>query len=346
LDALSRVIHFCRLADDNIGEIAIRCSIRDMLHSRLGMSVYTPTEITELKKPQPFGFTELVNQHDICIIGGGGLYSKYFLPLDTRVIESIEIPIVLYGVGYIRNFGDGEPTETQVENIRLLNARAELTSVRDEFTRKFLEKLGVDGVHLIGDPAIFIGARKTHQVNSERGTRIGVNVACHFWTWYPRYLRKTIREYIRACKSLLKTRDTEIIYLMHHPDEKLAIRLMEKRLPLKVVNTNRDPYEMRDVYGKLDLVIGMMMHSAVLAFGSGVPMVNIAYDCKNYGFMELIGQKDKVINVGEVTSKEICELATRSLEDSKGIGKSFQALKNELWEKQRNFLTEIEKLLA
>ncbi len=350
LDTVTSVIHFCRREKDfyNIGEIAIACSIKDMLHSRLKPFTYTPAEVGELEKPQTTEFIETINQHDICVIGGGGLYSKFFFPMDAQVIKSIEIPIVLYGVGYLRNLGDKELTEEQIESVRLLNAYAELTSVRDEYTCKFLRDLGVSDVHVIGDPAIFLGSEETNQVAlDDNKIQIGVNVACHYWALYPKYLHRTIDEYVKACKFLIKHLNAEIVYLLHHSDEHHVVEVMrKKKLPLKVVDTAPNPYKMKFIYSKLDLVIGMMMHSTVLAFGSGVPIVNVAYDAKNYNFMEFIGQKDKVIDVRETNSKKISDLATRALDNSKRIKESFKILKHQLWREQENFITKIKKLLA
>lgn len=344
---MASIIHFCRRLDDNIGEIAIRCSIKDMLHSHLKISKYTLAEVTELKKSQNPEFINAVNQHDLCIIGGGGLYSKYFLPMNAQVIKSIKIPIVLHGIGYIRNFGDRELTKVQMKSVQLLNKRAKLTSVRDEFSCKFLRDLGISDVHVIGDPAIFLDSEETSPVAlDESKMKIGVNVACHYWTLYPQYLYKTIDACTKACEFLIKHLNAEIVYLMHHPDEKQAVELMDKKLPIKVVNTNPNPYKMKFIYGKLDLVIGMMMHSTVLAFGSGVPIVNIAYDLKNYNFMEFIGQKDKVIDVRDAGSEKIKDLSVHSLDDSKNIKESFKELKRKLWTRQEEFLAKISELLT
>jgi len=317
-----------------------------MLCSHLKPFTYTPAEVEELEKPQNPEFLKTLNRHDLCVIGGGGLYSKFFLPFNAQVIKSIETPIVLYGIGYIRNLGDKDLTDAQIESARLLNTRAKLTSVRDEYTCKFLSDLGIRDVHAIGDPAIFLGSEETNQVALDKNKiKIGVNVASHYWTLYPQYLRKTIGEYIKACEFLIKRLDAEIVYLIHHSDEhKVAEAMKEKKLPLKVVDTNPNPYKMKFIYGKLDLVIGMMMHSTVLAFGSEVPIVNVAYDAKNYNFMKFIGQGDKVIDVREANSKKISDLALRTIDDSKNIKAGFKTLKCKLWEKQEDFLRKIKEL--
>lgn len=345
---LKKIIHFCRREKDlyNIGEIAIACSIKDMLCSHLEPFAYTPAEVEELEKPQGLEFLKILNQHDLCVIGGGGLYSKFFLPFNAQVIKSIETPIVLYGIGYIRNLGDKDLTNEQKESARLLNTRAKLTSVRDEYTCKFLMDLGILNVHVIGDPAIFLGSEETNQVALDKNKiKIGVNVASHYWTLYPQYLRRTIDKYVKACEFLIKRLDVEIVYLIHHSDEHHVAKVMkEKKLPLKVVDTSPNPYKMKFIYGKLDLVIGMMMHSIVLAFGSGIPIVNVAYDAKNYNFMEFIGQGDKVIDVRETNSKKISDLVIHTIDDSKNIKVGFKTLKRELWGRQEDFLTKIKKL--
>ena len=317
-----------------------------MLCSHLKPFTYTPVEVKELEKPQNPEFLKTLNRHDLCVIGGGGLYSKFFLPFNAQVIKSIETPIVLHGIGYIRNLGDKDLTDAQIGSARLLNTRARLTSVRDEYTSKFLRDLGIRDVHVIGDPAIFLSSEETNQIALDKNKiKIGVNVASHYWTLYPQYLRKTIGEYIKACEFLIKRLDAEVVYLIHHSDEHQVAEVMKKKkMPLKVLDTNPNPYKMKFIYGKLDLVIGMMMHSTVLAFGSGVPIVNVAYDAKNYNFMEFIGQRDKVIDVREANSKKISDLAIRTIDDSNDIKAGFKALKDKLWRKQEDFLTKIKEL--
>jgi len=342
---LTQIIHFCRTLDDNVGEIAIKYSIEKMLHSRLSVSKYTVVEITELKKPQPKEFIQTINTHDLCVIGGGGLYSHYFLPFQPEVVEAIQIPIVLYGVGYIRNFGDEELRESQLESVQLLNTHAELSSVRDEFTSKFLRRLGVRDVEVIGDPAIFLPPAESNRVDfDEDKIKIGINVACHFWSLYPQCLRRAIEAYVKACDYFVKHLDAEIVYLKHHPDEVLAAEQITKKVPIKLASTGLDPHEMKSLYTKLDLVIGMMMHSTIFAFGSEVPMVNVAYDFKNLNFMEFIGQEDRVIDVRKVNAERIRELAIKALDSSVAIKRDFATLKEKLWRAQQKFLKRIERL--
>ncbi len=209
-----------------------------MLHSHLKIFTYTPTEVSGLEIQQTSEFIEGLNQHDLCVIGGGGLYSKYFLPMNTEVIKSIEIPIALYGIGYLRNFGDEELTEAQIESVRLLSTSAKLTSVRDEYTCNFLRGLGIGDIHVIGDPAIFLRSGGTTPIIlDENKTKIGVNVACHGWTLYPQYLNRTIEEYIKVCEFLIEHLNAEIVYLKHHVHEDRAIEPLKKKLPIKVASS-------------------------------------------------------------------------------------------------------------
>jgi len=80
---LEKIIHFCRREKDlyNIGEIAIACSIRDMLSSHLKPSTYTPAEVEELEKPQNPEFLKTLNQHDLCRNRGRGFILQVFSPV-------------------------------------------------------------------------------------------------------------------------------------------------------------------------------------------------------------------------------------------------------------------------
>jgi len=203
----------------------------------------------------------------------------------------------------------------------------------------------VRDVEVIGDPAIFLPPAESNRVNfDEDKIKIGINVACHFWSLYPQCLRRAIEAYVKACDYLAKHLDAEIVYLKHHPDEARAAEQIARKVPIKLASTSLDPYEMKSLYTKLDLVIGMMMHSTVFAFGSEVPMVNVAYDFKNLNFMEFIGQEDRVIDVRKVNAERIRELAIEALDSSVVIKRDFVTLKKKLWRAQQKFLKRIEGL--
>ena len=372
---MTNVIHFHAPTHINIGDAAVVCSIRDLLNKYLKISSYKLMNIEKLK-----GFTwnlqasltrlrspKAINTYDLCIIGGGGLYSHFFFPINNELIKSIKIPIILYGIGNNLDFGDNELSKAQKNSIYLLNKHSRLSSVRDTETYKFLRNLNIQNVNIIGDPAIFLETKKGDKIISCRNKmRIGINIAHHKWKLQSLYLNKVINAYVEACNFFVRELDAQIIYLKHTPREDVLIRELEKSLPIRVVDycPSRNltyrlhhrlpilpfkigecrPHELKYVYSNLDLVIGMHLHSAILAFSSGVPIINIAYNLKNYSFMKFIHQEDKIIRVDRIDSKRLKKVSICALDNSSEIKRNFEHLKNNMWENHEKFLKIIQSL--
>jgi polysaccharide pyruvyl transferase WcaK-like protein len=89
----------------------------------------------------------------------------------------------------------------------------------------------------------------------------------------------------------------------------------------------------------------MQLHSAIFAFGNCVPVINIAYDLKNYSFMKLIEQSDKLIDVRNIDSEKLSKAVYQTLNNSKEIKKSFKEMKNYFWQKEVSFLNEIQPFI-
>ena len=206
---MTKVVHFHYYAKDNIGDVAVVNSVKHILSNYLRISTYTSMDVAELRwqirrdlldplikqarAPEliseltrevikPFQLPKMINQHNLCVIGGGGLYSTSFFPMNNHLLKSIKIPIVLYGMGYQRNLGQKMLTKNQEKSIFELNNCAALSSVRDWGTHNFLRKLNIDNTHMVGDPAIFLESKRPFGIDFDKDKlKIGLNISCHGW---------------------------------------------------------------------------------------------------------------------------------------------------------------------
>ena len=372
---LTNIIHFHAPMHNNIGDAAVVFTIKDLLNHYLKISNYKFINIEKLKNFD-WNFKKLftkiisykiINIYDLCVIGGGGLYAKWFFPLNKKIINNIEIPIILYGIGNNIDIGDKELSKEQIQSIILLNKRAELSSVRDMETYQFLRNLNLNNIDVIGDPAIFLKTKKKKvEKSNKKEIIIGINIAHHSWKLQSLLINKVIKEYIKTCKFLIRDYQAKILYLKHTPSEDVIIKKLKKQLTIKVVDylppfnmTSKlkhmfpllpiktgecNPYELKYVYDTLDLVIGMHLHSAIFAFGSGIPVINISYNLKNDSFMKFIHQEDKLMRVDRIDSRKLYKIVTYTLDNSKEIKKDFKYIKNNIWKKHDIFLKKIQSL--
>lgn len=260
--------------------------------------VYIMHAIKFIKKSNRSQLISLINKHDLMILGGGGVYSKWTLPFDTKLIHQIKIPIVIIGAGYNRNYMDEKLSQSEIDSIVALNEKVKINTVRDEETYKILKSLNIN-TRIIGDPAIVLKSKKTDIKFNPQRLKIGLNVAYH--EPHTRDLAdKVLRIYINLVRELSKKYKIQIYYLKHSYQETHIVGKINKMFPDLII-CDYAAREMKYVYENLDLIINMMLHSSIFAYASGAKFINIAYDIKNYSFMKLINNEKNIIDIRDLT---------------------------------------------
>jgi polysaccharide pyruvyl transferase WcaK-like protein len=91
--------------------------------------------------------------------------------------------------------------------------------------------------------------------------------------------------------------------------EIVLVRALMKN-PSMVLNDPLSPEELAGLLGKMDLVIGLRLHSLILAAAQGTPVASIDYDPKIRGFMEYAGIPEQVCEIQDPT-----KMLTRCVEE-------------------------------
>lgn len=282
---------------------------------------------------------------DLYIIGGGGLFydypisttaywrERFFLyagPIYHWAIETIAAkamgkPVMFCALGV-------GPVDTRLGRflIRHVASKADLITVRDEESRTLLDKLGLDGapIYVTADPSVLLppaDAATVNRVLEESRVRrhgqplIGIAVR----SWFPFAMRsKSWGEekelHFKACIAQVADRlahelDAEIVFIpmqRKQPNDDALIsldiiRLMECRDRARMIVRRLTPPESMALVGKMDLVIGMRLHSLILAVTMNVPVVGIIYDPKVKAFLKSIGQESGGIDINRVDSDNL-----------------------------------------
>jgi len=326
----------------NKGDLGIVLAVQQLLKKYLAPVEIIDLPIEVLRDGQIKNFKK-INQTDLVVIGGGGIYYRWFLPFDPKKISQIKPPIVIFGPGYIREIGSPPLAEKEVESIVCLNRKAVLSSVRDYQTKKFLLQAGVKAkkIQVIGDPAIFLAEAKPIKIPKSNLPKIGLNLNYSGWLGFGRYEKDIIRSYNQIGNYFQKKHQAEIYYFQHHPDEKrIRPKLQIPRLNLIDYPVKQQKY----IYGKMDLVIGMMLHSAVLAFGAQTPEINVAYDLRNRSFAEFIGCPELVISAKKLNGSALLNKAKLIFNKRIQYRNKFKLRKEKIWQKHLLFLEKIKKI--
>lgn len=249
-----------------------------------------------------------------------GIFPKR-LHQDLQAIEQSGAELHFLGVGYNylldwRPSNESRLPKESVDLLRRLIARATTLTVRDENTKKFLDHFTDREIAVIGDPALFLETRLLTAPDDRKSAppRVGINIPFHGYEpteWIKTYLR----EFVATLKKLQQATACEFTYFVHYDSEVLVAALMrDQGLRLSVINT--DAAHLPAEYAKMDLHIGGMLHSCIIATAAGAPCIGLAYDEKHFGFFDLMDRGEYCLKANPFDAPQLLQRALGLLKDA------------------------------
>ena len=318
------------------------------------------------------------SESDLIILGGGGLFQDYWgVPKGVALTAShwgisfcsaVAMLAVLYQKPFmIYSVGVG-PLHSE-EGRMLTRWTFELAgaaTVRDQESLALLASLGVpaDKVQITPDPALNLepdartaaGILQTHGVDPISRPLVGVSI--RNWAETEEAERWKM-ELAAALDEFLEGSDAHIVFIPFqvsgHPLENdhaaasIVASQMEKADRVFVLPEAHSPAVTAGLLSQCQLVVGMRLHSLILAASAGVPSVALVYDPKVQNFMESLGMSDYSLLLQSMTGKELAgilkstwerrqqireTLQTRT-DNLKGLSKKAPSLAVELLEEKR-----------
>lgn len=223
-------------------------------------------------------------------------------------------------VGY--NIGIG-PLYTRVGKSltrRILN-QTDLLILREENSMKLLEDLGVTKpkVLLGADPSVCndpvkqkVSRKILRNEGLKGGDYIGVNITSYIDSWIrPRGKRMSKESFIEimkeACNKIVEKYDKKIVLIVTNYiydqkiTQKLANKMKNKDRIFIISNKDYSHREIMGILGEMELVLGMRLHSIILAAAMFTPVIAIIYSPKVRDFMRRINLEDKAIEFDDFT---------------------------------------------
>lgn len=164
-----------------------------------------------------------------------------------------------------------------------------------------------------------------------------------------------------AVCQLLKDGATQLLMLpmyRRHPepweDDILLLEELRRRLPEGVgtafVDEDLAPTDLVSILSSVDLLIGVRLHSTILAHVAGVPSIHIAYEPKGVDHFRQMGLERYVIDIEDLVEptgeRELAAAIDSIMEDPQRLKRQVQAGANNLRENARTSLhTTIAKLI-
>ena len=326
---------------NNKGDLGIVLAVQEQL-----LAAYPGAEIIDFPIEVLKNFDKSraaeINKADLVIFGGGGVFYRYFLPYSVEMINLIKSPIVIYGVGYIREVGARALKTEERDSIIALAAKAKLIGVRENYTKKFLVKYGIPAakVKVIGDPAYCLHEIKPGKVKP--GFKLGLNLNYSGWLGFGKWEDDILKAYRETAEFFQDKYGAQVFYLKHHPGEDMIYpRLKIKNM--KVIDF--EPAEQKGFYSTLNIVIGMMLHSCVMAAGALTPEINVAYDLRNRNFARFIGCPELVVELEDLKKGGLLRRAKQVIKNQDDYRDKFLKAKKRISAAAEELLRQAEKLI-
>lgn len=214
---------------------------------------------------------------------------------DLEFLLTNDIALALVGIGINQNLGpqdqaDGEFSPSDVPVVRTLLERCDLISVRDWRTHRALQRLTDKPVHMVADAALYYAPAHPpgtgRPAGADRPLKVGFNLPFHGPKANER-VRQDLPKYVELLKAIHAQSGCEFHYMTHYEPEKVVARLMQDAGICMTV-ADGPPDQLLHAYQQLDLHIGGMLHSCILATSCGVPCIGLAYDVKHSGFFDVM----------------------------------------------------------
>jgi len=268
-----------------------------------------------------FETVNAIRTSDVFILGGGGFLSDWqswtvILQWLGQVMlaKMFGKKVMLYAIG-------AGPIITKIGRFLtriILNRCADIITVRDEKSKEWLESAGVKKrIYVTADPAILLEPVKPDRISkilkeeridsSKPLVGIAISPIFHIQKYWPNQQKKFLKfknVWPKVVDFIISKLDANVIFIpMQIPTDRdfasELIKNVENKDRVKIITGEYTPQEMMGIIGRMDMIIGMRLHSLILATRMNVPVLGIMYHHKVECFLEQIGQKKWAVGIGE-----------------------------------------------
>lgn len=201
----------------------------------------------------------------------------------------------------------GLPSVTQRLVRFILNRFVDLILVREPYSAKLLDELGVKNYRITSDAALVV---KTKPSSSPCGffpsskPMIGVAPAMFSLTLSKEEMDNYIVAHAKCLDDLIREYGANIVFLPSSPDDivicKMITAIMSNKNYTKIVITD-DVDEYESWIRTLNLLITTRMHPSIIAARNLIPFSTIIYDHKQIGLLQQIGLKSISLPVSKTS---------------------------------------------
>lgn len=303
----------------------------------------------ELKEP----YLAILEADLVILKGGSYIYSYggwkqvlfvYRLFLSTIIAILLRKRIIAFGHS-IGPIFDNIPTILA----RFCLNRIDKIIVRESISKDFLlNQLGIDRskIEILPDLAFWYQAQKKDCSFLSRSildnSRLKLGLTVRNWHFPQKdNPEKRWQNYICVISEISRRFQNTYngkVFLMPHAEEdyKITDELSQKTNAIFIKN-DFTTWELRQMYGLMDIFVGTRIHSCIFALSMGVPTIAIAYEIpKGLGIISMVEDKSCVLDIANLSVEDLWMMIEILLKEK-------EQRRIQIQEKVANFKDKIEK---
>jgi polysaccharide pyruvyl transferase CsaB len=290
----------------NFGDEAILAGIIETVRKQNPNTKFTvigfnPKEVEQMHGVSSVGILNLfptILFHDTIIVGGGTIFRPkmrlraQLMPLVTIFLRLLNKKIMFYSLGINKR-------TSKLAKFLLVPAMglAQFVSVRDLDSLEILKHWGIKkDIEIVPDPAINLSYKKWSDKDLEKSgldpskKLIGLSLRnlktmddLKFFEDIVSFVNKRITQgyqiiYLPMCKSPINDFENDLLI-----GEKIQSEIIDKE-NFVILRKDLHPSKLKGLYARLSLVVGMRLHSMILAISTQTPLIGITYaqKCRSY----------------------------------------------------------------
>lgn len=274
------------------------------------------------------GIFGLMGGIDLLISGGGGLVQDvtgfttvvyYLIIVKMALMRGKKVMFFAQGFGPIRQ------SKSRMFARYIMNG-VSLISYRDEESKQLCRSLGITTppIFVTADPVFALEPAKEEVISpiaAELGITDGeVNIGISVRPW------KSDSDYVNTISAIID-------YLAHHEQANIFLFpfqdsqdmevcksiLTKTTQKTKIIPRNYPIPVMMGLIGKMNMIMGMRLHSLIFAAAQNVPCVGISYDSKVTNVMESL--ELPYLKINRVEEQTLLQMALKTLKNREEIKK-------------------------
>jgi len=227
----------------------------------------------------------------------------------------------------------------------------DLVAAREKYSYELLRKYNIPNLIRSHDTALLLNVKRKKRKTEGKKIVLGFTIR----KWFPtKKQEKFEHNFFRSIRQFAKSTNATIqpIVQVDAPEygdidaeitDNLVKKLSKSKINVRPVRRVEDLNGSTSVYSEIDLMLGMRMHSNILAALHGTPFVAVSYEHKTKGIAQDLGLIDYCVNIEEADKKEIVNRLKKAHKNlpllRQKINVSIERIRYEEITKWKHFLT-------